>query len=254
MGIKRIVSTDFWTDEKIVDLFSPEDKLFFLYLLTNPHTTQLGIYPVAKKVMAFELGYSLEAVKVLLDRFESKYGIIRYSEATSEIAIRNYLVHSIAKGGKPVEDLLIREIQRVKDKSLLAYIASALKGKDGLNVSVQTVLQYINENANDNENDNEESLPRIVDESYHDSSKSKRFAPPTIEEVRAYCRDRNNGVNPDKWYDFYASKGWMVGKNKMKDWKASVRTWEQENKPQKEEPKEPEKTVQELARELGWDV
>ena len=52
------------------------------------------------------------------------------------------------------------------------------------------------------------------------------FIPPTIEQVREYCLERNNNINPDKWYDHYVSNGWMVGKNKMKDWKASVRTWE----------------------------
>ena len=46
MGIKRVVDVDFWNDEKVMDLFTPEDKLFFLYLLTNPHTTQLGIYAI----------------------------------------------------------------------------------------------------------------------------------------------------------------------------------------------------------------
>lgn len=53
-----------------------------------------------------------------------------------------------------------------------------------------------------------------------------RFAPPTIEEVTAYCRERGNKVDPQKFTDFYTMKGWMVGKNKMKDWKAAVRTWE----------------------------
>jgi len=52
------------------------------------------------------------------------------------------------------------------------------------------------------------------------------FIPPTIEEVTQYCKERNNNVDPQKWYDFYSAKGWMIGKNKMKDWKASVRTWE----------------------------
>jgi len=52
------------------------------------------------------------------------------------------------------------------------------------------------------------------------------FQPPTIEEVTAYCQERSNGVDPSKWWDFYQSKDWMVGKNKMKDWKAAVRTWE----------------------------
>jgi len=56
--------------------------------------------------------------------------------------------------------------------------------------------------------------------------KKKQFEPPTIEEVAEYCKQRAKGVNHQKWWDFYQSKGWFVGKNKMKDWKAAVRTWE----------------------------
>lgn len=61
--------------------------------------------------------------------------------------------------------------------------------------------------------------------------KSKRFIPPTLEQVKEYCKERNNNVNAERFIDFYSSKGWYVGKNKMKDWKACVRTWE-EKKPQ----------------------
>ena len=59
---------------------------------------------------------------------------------------------------------------------------------------------------------------------------SSRFVPPTVEEVRAYCLERQNGIDPQSFVDFYASKNWMVGKTKMSDWKASVRTWEQRRK------------------------
>ena len=57
-------------------------------------------------------------------------------------------------------------------------------------------------------------------------SKAKRFTPPTLEEVTAYCIERNNTVDPQHFIDYYTSNGWLVGKNKMKDWKAAVRTWE----------------------------
>ena len=50
--------------------------------------------------------------------------------------------------------------------------------------------------------------------------------PPTVDEVADYCRQRNNSVDPQTFVDFYESKGWLVGKVKMKDWKAAVRTWE----------------------------
>lgn len=57
----------------------------------------------------------------------------------------------------------------------------------------------------------------------------KKFVKPTVEEVRNYCLERNNNVNPEKFVDFYESKDWYIGKNKMKDWKAAVRTWERSN-------------------------
>lgn len=52
------------------------------------------------------------------------------------------------------------------------------------------------------------------------------FTPPTLDEVRAYCRERGGKVNAERWFDHYTSNGWMVGKNRMKDWKAAVRKWE----------------------------
>lgn len=55
------------------------------------------------------------------------------------------------------------------------------------------------------------------------------FKKPKLEEIKEYCIERNNNINPENFYDFYESKNWMVGKNKMKDWKACIRTWEQRN-------------------------
>lgn len=58
------------------------------------------------------------------------------------------------------------------------------------------------------------------------SRMNKRFSPPSIEDVSAYCKERNNGVDPQRFIDYYTANGWKVGKNSMKDWKAAVRTWE----------------------------
>lgn len=58
----------------------------------------------------------------------------------------------------------------------------------------------------------------------------KQFIQPTIEEVVKYCLERKNGIDAQRFVDFYESKGWMIGKNKMKDWKAAVRTWEKAGK------------------------
>ena len=80
---------------------------------------------------------------------------------------------------------------------------------------------YENDNDNENENDNE-----------NDKS-NRRFAKPTIDEVISYCEERNNDVDPQRWYAYYESNGWRVGKNPMKDWQACVRTWERNESPKK---------------------
>jgi hypothetical protein len=58
------------------------------------------------------------------------------------------------------------------------------------------------------------------------SEKRERFTPPTLEQVRAYCQERGRGVDAERWVNHYESKGWLVGKSKMKNWQAAVRTWE----------------------------
>lgn len=183
MSVKRIVDTSFWNDEKVVEKFTPEDKYFMLYLLTNPHSTQLGVYQITKRHMAFELGYSVEAVSALIDRFQNRYGIIKYSTETSEVAIKNYLKYSIVKGGKPVEDLLIKELALIKDKSLLRYVYDNIHDCETLNETIKGFLpRLIGEkekvsqkekdfNGNVNDNDNEKSYHDSSDESSYDSLK-----------------------------------------------------------------------------------
>ncbi len=68
------------------------------------------------------------------------------------------------------------------------------------------------------------------------NKEGQKFIKPTIDEIKEYCIERNNGINAEAFYDFYEAKGWYVGKNKMKDWKACVRTWEKRK--EKETPKD----------------
>jgi len=84
---------------------------------------------------------------------------------------------------------------------------------------------YLNNNIKDNNNININ-----IREDVTNVTSKRRFIPPTVEEVRAYCDERHNNVDPDMFIDFYQSKGWTVGKSPMKDWKAAVRGWEQRDK------------------------
>lgn len=83
-------------------------------------------------------------------------------------------------------------------------------------------MQYININPTINPSINKETLSKERGE--------KRFVPPSLDEVAAYCSERNNTVDPEGFIAFYTSNGWKVGKNPMKDWKAAIRSWEQREK------------------------
>jgi hypothetical protein len=171
MGIKRIVDVSFWTDGKVDD-FSPEDKYFMLYLLTNPFSKQLGIYEISIKQAAFQLGYTVDTVMSLLDRFESKYNVIRFSRETNEVAILNFLRHSVMKGGKPVEDCIMQDMLKVKNKKLIDFVFGRLQGKDDLNKTVEKIVnQYISDNDihNDNDNDNDRTVDDSCNDSYNES-------------------------------------------------------------------------------------
>lgn len=86
--------------------------------------------------------------------------------------------------------------------------------------------QAINDRSTDAQPTNNH---KPITNNHNTSNRAKGFAPPTIDQVRDYVTDNRYPVDPERFVDFYASKGWMVGKNKMKDWKAAVRTWSKGN-------------------------
>ena len=82
MAIYRLVYMKFWNeDAKVVNDFSPEDKYFYLYLLTNPHSNICGCYEIGTKTMSIETGYNEDTVKRLLDRMEHVHDVVRYNAA-----------------------------------------------------------------------------------------------------------------------------------------------------------------------------
>jgi DnaD/phage-associated family protein len=134
MAKYRQVHTTFWQDPKILEEMTPEDKYFYLYLLTNPNTTQIGVYQITKKQMAFDLGYSTESINSLLDRFINNHGVIKYNESTRELAIINWGKYNLHKAGKPVIDCVKKELKEVKDLSLLPFISEKIKNQDVKNL------------------------------------------------------------------------------------------------------------------------
>lgn len=115
----RKIETGFWSDTYIQEEMSAEDKYFYLYLMTNEYTKQIGIYSISKKQMSFDLGYSIESVKALLQRFENHHKLIKYDSETREIILLNWAKNNLNVGGKPVQDLIKKEIKEIKNKDFL---------------------------------------------------------------------------------------------------------------------------------------
>lgn len=94
----------------------------------------------------------------------------------------------------------------------------------------QRTLANADKEKGKGEEEGEYSPPESPPEGEKRKRERKVFVKPTVEEVKAYCEERDNGVDAQSFVDFYESKGWYVGKNRMKDWKAAVRTWERSSR------------------------
>lgn len=90
MAKYRSIQTAFWSDSKIIDDFTPEDRYFYLYLLTNEKSNQLGCYELSIKQICRDTGYNEETVKKLLERFENVLEVINYDYKTKEIFLKNW--------------------------------------------------------------------------------------------------------------------------------------------------------------------
>lgn len=106
----------------------------------------------------------------------------------------------------------------------------------------QDKVESNKENEKENKKDKEIEIEKdIID-------KRKRFTPPTVEEVQSYCIERRNTVDAERFVDFYSAKGWKVGNQPMKDWRAAVRTWEKREERSPQKPRR--KSFAEIAAEM----
>lgn len=126
------------------------------------------------------------------------------------------------KGGRPrKQEGTESEPKTNQTESKTAKNYNQIKTEEKPNHNLNETKPKPNENKNENENKN-----YIKESAERKAAASSRFAPPKIEEVQAYCKERKNGIEAQHFVDYYESNGWRVGKNPMKDWKAAVRTWE----------------------------
>ena len=138
---------------------------------------------------------------------------IVYIMAKPQIEANNKRKNDGLKGGRPL-----------KETSGYLY-----KETTGFENEKPNVNKNVNDNANNNINANANGNEKEIaaDKSANPLSKTnKKFIPPTAEEVKDYCLENKNNINPEAFVAFYDSKGWKIGKETMKDWKKAVTTWE----------------------------
>jgi hypothetical protein len=210
MSKNRYINTKFWSDGFIVNL-TPLERYFFLYLLTNEHTNIAGIYELPIRVMEFETSLKASDIKKILKKLIGK----AYHIDDLWIYLVNFEKHQRVRGNRKVE-IGIEIIKK-------AIPSQILKAIDSLSID----YVYTSNNT-DIDSDSDSDLDIDID---RDREKKKsRFAPPSLNELNNYIKENNYQIDGENFIDFYSSKGWMVGKNKMKDWKACVRTWARRDK------------------------
>lgn len=172
MAVFRQIYTSFWTDPKVQEEWTPEDKFFFILLLSNPQTTQIGVYQVTKKQLAFWMGYSEESIRALMDRFINHHKCIKYNPDTREIAIKNWGKYNLTKGGKPIVDLLNKELKEVKDIELIKYVIPSIEKSDIRKIFEEYYEMAKNGDSYDTSTIRERVVPRYGDNNNKNNNKN----------------------------------------------------------------------------------
>lgn len=179
-----------------------------LYFHLSMRADDEGFLNNSKKIMR-TIGANQNDYDVLM----SKRFILQFDDGIC--VIKHWRIHNWIRGDRKKETIYQKErdMLTIKDNGSYTLVDTCQSNDSQLVVQMDTQVRL-----------GKDRLGKV------NKKNSSHFVPPTLEEVKAYCIERNNKVDADRFIDFYSSKGWMVGKNKMKDWKACIRTWEKDSK------------------------
>lgn len=111
----------FWTDNKVIDEFTPEDKYFYLYLLTNPQTNLCGCYEISYKSMSEDTGYNKDTCLRLLKRFDEVHNVIKFNESTKEVLVLNWYKYNWSSSTKTITGV-ISTAKHIKCEEFRKYV------------------------------------------------------------------------------------------------------------------------------------
>jgi len=201
MGQRRMFSPQIVDSDAFLDMPSSAQNLYFHL---GMRADDDGFVGNPKKILKI-VGGSDDDLKILI----AKRFILTFESGV--VVIKHWLIHNQIRMDRYNETQYIDEKNTLQIKDNKSY--TEIRQPNGNQLVTQVSIGKVR-------------LGKVR----LDNTVEKKFKVPTIEEIKNYCDERKNDVVPNKFFNFYESKGWMVGKNKMKDWKASVRTWENNNK------------------------
>ncbi len=216
-----------------------------MYFFAIEHCNRLGW----KEKFGFPTGMAMEAlgiksyntfISTLKDLVD--YGFIKMVERSKNQYSANII--ALSKFNKAQYKALDKAFIKHSTKQSESTVQSTVQSTDSINKPIYNntnlPINNINEAIASQENlpkenptenfPQSESVEPGAEERKKVAPKKERFKPPTVQEVQDYCNERQNGIHAYTFVNFYQSKGWKVGNQPMKDWRAAVRTWEQKNK------------------------
>ena len=204
MATCRNVYLSFWTDTKVCDQFSPEDKYFMLYLLTNKYTNLCGCFKISIGQIASDLGYNKDSVERVLERFDREYGIACFDSTTSELFVRNWHKYNWTSSPK-LDSALFKEIESVKNDEFHDCLVDVFNERETAKIKIayriHTVsIPYPYGINTVSESENASSLPD--DYIYNASSEENVTNVPTpTNYVDVTTQETNNGKYINKQKD-----------------------------------------------------
>lgn len=217
MAKYRSIQTSFWSDSKIIEDFTPEDRYFYLYLLTNEKSNQLGCYELSIKQMCRDTGYNEETIKKLIIRFQNILKVIYYDFETKEILLKNWYKYNWLNS-ENTKKCIDKEFSLVKSRFLLDLISP-----------LYTPYQPLPSKKKNNKKNNK-NKKNVSDEN---SSLECDFVVPTLTEIFNYSKSLNLSDKEycERFFNHYESIGWVNGTGQeIKNWKLVFNNWIKKDK------------------------
>jgi hypothetical protein len=235
MAVYQKIQKSFWTDSKVDDDFTPEQRYLYLYLLTNPHTNMAGCYEISTKQMSRETGLAISTVEMTLAELQNRHHVIRYDPATKEMLLVNWWKYNWGASPK-VRTCVSSDIRLIKNSTFRTYLEKISNNETPTLMLTDTVsIEYpysIDTSCSGSVSDSVSAVQR--------KEKTAAVYPQNRDLFLVFCRE--HGIKEDfgeEFFDRYSANGWTTGSGEpIRNWKnLLLSAWRKQKKQTAEEDK-----------------